>query len=185
MTNFKMYGSQHSDSLAAVEDQVGFVPNVFAVLGENEQALRAFAGMNGHFAQGGLTPLEREVVQTAVSVANECGYCVAGHTAFTSMASLDAAAIEAIRKKQPIADDKLEALRRFTESVAATRGRIGDTELEAFDAAGYTRAQAFDVILGIAIKTFSNAVSGVTGIALDDAFEPFAWNPQTPATAGA
>jgi uncharacterized peroxidase-related enzyme len=185
MTNFKMYGSQHSDTLAAVEGQVGFVPNVFAVLGENEQALRAFAGMNGHFAAGGLTPLEREVVQTAVSVVNECGYCVAGHTAFTSMAELDADAIEAVRNRQPIADDTLEALRRFTESVVESRGRVGRAELEAFEAAGYSRSQVFDVILGVAIKTLSNAVSGVTGIALDDAFEPFAWEAQAAATAGA
>jgi alkylhydroperoxidase family enzyme len=101
------------------------------------------------------------------------------------MAELDADAIEAVRNRQPIADDTLEALRRFTESVVESRGRVGRAELEAFEAAGYSRSQVFDVILGVAIKTLSNAVSGVTGIALDDAFEPFAWEAQAAATAGA
>lgn len=181
MTSFNMYGAEHSGILAGVRESVGFVPNVFSVLGANEHVLRAFAGFNTAFAECGLSPLEREIVQTAVSVVNQCEYCVAGHTAFTSMTSLDGAAIQAIRDQQPIQDDKLEALRRFTEAVAATHGKASQTQLEAFEAAGYSRSQVFDVILGVALKAFSNAASGVTGIPLDDAFKPFAWTPATTA----
>lgn len=180
MKSFKMYGIEQSKSLLDAQEQIGFLPNIYAVLGENEEVLQTFAGLNAAFAASELSPLEREVVQTAVSVVNQCEYCVAGHTAFTEMASLDLEAIESIRNLQPIKDKKLEALRRFADSIALTKGQASEAELREFIAAGYTHSQVFDVILGAALKAFTNAVSGITGIDLDNAFKPYAWEQVQP-----
>ncbi|MEP3276159.1 MAG: carboxymuconolactone decarboxylase family protein [Stappiaceae bacterium] len=176
MIEFKIYGSETSDILKGIEAQLGIVPNVFAVLGGNEQALEAFATLNGLFAQSDLSAIEREIVQTAASVSNACSYCVAGHTAFAQMQNLDGAEIAAVRSGAPIKDPKRQALRLFVQAVVSTRGSDASQELRDLLAAGYSKNQVFDVVLGITVKMFSNQVVGVTGLALDDAFSVFQWS---------
>ena len=179
MENFEIYRTEDSPILAELHDLLGFVPNVFAVLGENQQALQAFANMNGFFAESHLSPIEQEIVQTATSVMNHCGYCVAGHTAFAEMRNLEADPIQAIRNREPIEDEKLEALRCFVEAIVETKGRNAHAELMRFKAAGYDHHQVFDVILGVTMKMFSNLISGVTDIPLDKPFVPFEWAPRS------
>tara|TARA_R110002012_G_scaffold203920_1_gene373418 strand:+ start:243 stop:806 length:564 start_codon:yes stop_codon:yes gene_type:complete len=163
--------------LATLAAQIGFTPNVFAVLGQSPQALEAFASMNDLFAATSLTAIEREIVQTAASVKNECSYCVAGHTAFADMQGLDPNVIEAVRENREIENHRLEALRRFSLALIDTAGRDANAELAAFLKAGYRKDQVFDVILGISIKMFSNLASSITALPLDDAFAPFEWSP--------
>lgn len=190
MRDFNIYTSQTAPApsaavLSGLEDQLGFVPNVFAVLGGSTPALAAFAALNQNFADSSLSALEREIVQTAVSVRNECGYCVAGHTAFTRLQALDEATVNAIRNVTKIEDPRHEALRRFTESLVETKGQVPEAALADFLAAGYGRDQVFEIIIGITAKMFSNLTSGVTGIPLDDAFAPFGWAPPVSPTKAA
>jgi uncharacterized peroxidase-related enzyme len=159
--------------------QIGFVPNVFAVFGTNGPALEAFTSMNAMLGASGLSALEREIVQTAVSVANDCRYCVAGHTAFADMQGLDENPINAVRQGRPIGDPRHETFRQFAEHLIANRGRSAQDKLRAFIEAGYSHDQVFDVVLCVATKMFSNLISNITEIPLDDAFEPYAWKPNT------
>ncbi len=72
-----------------------------------------FAGLTGAFGSSTLTPAEREVIQLAVSVANRCHYCVAGHTAFADEAGLEGAHVNAMRNGQDPVDTRLGALAAF------------------------------------------------------------------------
>lgn len=95
MKPYKIYTAETARSpadklLFAVEDMLGFVPNVFATLAESEPALRAFIQLNTQFSESGFNATERELIQTVVSVENQCSYCVAGHTTFASMQGVDA-----------------------------------------------------------------------------------------------
>lgn len=182
MPSFEIYTPANAPSgsagiLSSVADKLGFLPNVFAVLGGSPPALAAFAALNGQFAASSLTSIEREIVQTAVSVRNNSAYCVAGHTAFAQAQDLDQASIGAVRGGAAVSNPKQQALRRFAERLVETRGRGTDADVAAFLAAGYRPDQVFDVILGIAVKVFSNLTSNVTGIPLDPAFAPFSWAP--------
>lgn len=181
MTNYKLHSresvsAETANTFLALENQLGFVPNVFAVLGQNTHTLEAFLTMNEKFNFSSLTSMEREIVQIAVSVKNECGYCVAGHSAFAKMQELDDKIIHAVRSEATIDNPKLESLRRFTIALVNSAGRDVDTELKNFISAGYSELQAIDVILGICIKTFSNLVSGLTNLPLDQPFTPFTWS---------
>lgn len=163
------------DLLNAVDDMIGFVPNVFAVIAESPPALKAFIELNQQFAHSDFNATSREIIQTAASVENQCAYCVAGHTAFAGMLDVPGEVIDAVRDDRPITDRKLEALNLFTRSLVRSRGMVPEKEVRQFLAAGYTPAQVLDVILGICVKTFSNLTNNVIGIPLDEEFAVHAW----------
>jgi uncharacterized peroxidase-related enzyme len=181
MHSFTVHTSQSApspsgDLLQGVNDTIGFVPNIFAVIAESPTALASFADLNQRFAQSNFNPTEREIIQTAVSVENRCAYCVAGHTAFADMQNVPSDPINAVRNNQPIDDSKLEALNQFTRLLVTKKRMIMDDELEQFLAAGYTRAQVLDVIIGICVKTFSNIANNVINTPLDDEFTNYTWS---------
>jgi len=155
----------------------GFVPNVYAVYGTLPDAMTGFAGLTGAFGASSLTPDEREVIQLAVSVANQCRYCVAGHTAFAAEAGLDEANVQAMRGGLDPDDDRLGALARFARKLTVDRGRNATAEHAAFLAAGYAPEQALEVIIGVANKTLSNMTANLLNLPLDAAFAPYAWSP--------
>jgi len=108
---------------------------------------------------------------------NECGYFMAAHSVVARMQKVPADVIEAIRNDQPIDDGRLEALRAFTRAAVEQRGWLSASDITNFLAAGYTKAQVLEVILGISFKTLSNYVNHVTETPLDDAFATQAWKP--------
>ena len=184
MNTFTLHSVEASEEASAtllqnVIEQVGFLPNVFAVSAGAPPALAAFMALNEQFALTSFTDLEREIIHTATSVENAAPYCVAGHTAFADMLSLDGNVIQAVRGADQVEDQKLEALRTFTRQVVDQRGQLSDSELASFLAAGYSQDQVIEVILGITVKIFTNFTSKITGIPLDDAFSPYVWSPRS------
>ena len=93
------------------------------------------------------------------------------------MVEAPAGVAEAVRNGEAIEDGKLEALRRFTQSVVERRGEPGPEEVEGFLAAGYDSAQMLDVLAGVTQKTLSNYTNHLADTPLDEALEPFAWEP--------
>ncbi len=160
----------------AITDARGFVPNVYAVYGGLPDALNGFAGLSGAFGASSLSPAEREVIQLAVSVANQCQYCVAGHTAFAAEAQLDDAHVQAMRKGLDPKDVRLGALARFARKLTSERGRNCAQAYADFLDAGYAAEQALEVIIGVANKTLSNMTANLLDLPLDEAFAPYAWN---------
>ena len=181
MKPYKIYTAESATPptdklLYAVEDMNGFVPNVFAVLAESEASLRAFIQLNQQLGESSFDATEREIIQTAASVENQCSYCVAGHTAFSNMQGVDNKVIDAVRNNQAIKPPKLEALNQFTRRMVNNKGSISNQQLTDFFDVGYTPANALEVILGICVKTFSNYAGNMIGIPLDDQFSPYEWH---------
>ena len=86
--------------------------------------------------------------------------------------------IAAVRDERPIPDARLEALRRFAETVVDKRGWATEDDVQAFLAAGFGRQQVLEVILGVAFKTISNYANHLVDTPLDDAFAGQAWTTQ-------
>lgn len=184
MKPFKIYTPEDAPSpsdemLRKLQDMMGFIPNIFAVMAEKPAVLRAFMELNQRFAETSLTAAEREIVQMAVSAENEAGYCVAGHTAFAMNESVPEDIISAVRNRGSIAVSKLNALKAFALAVVSKKGRVSESDLDRFVSAGYSMAQVHEVILGVCVKTLSNLTSNLTGIPLDNPFVPHAWGPAT------
>ncbi|MBD3869500.1 MAG: carboxymuconolactone decarboxylase family protein [Acidobacteria bacterium] len=168
--------------LKDVRKNLGFVPNLFAVFAESTPALQANVAMKGQLARTSLTPMERELVQIVTSVENRCGYCVAGHSTFAAMQNLPAEPIAAVRAGRPVSDDRLEALRCFTEALVRRRGHLDDDQVQKFYAAGYGPEQLLEVILAVCVKMFANLTNNVIGIPLDEQFSSYAWEPASDVT---
>lgn len=140
----------------------GFIPKLQGTLAESPVALEAYETLFALVAKSGLSAAERQIAFLAVSVENACEYCTMGHTYLARAAKAPEQAIQATRNGEPIEDAKLEALRHFAQAMVRERGFVGDGALAAFFAAGYTRANALEVVTIIATKTISNYVNHIT-----------------------
>jgi alkylhydroperoxidase family enzyme len=61
--------------------------------------------------------------------------------------------------------------------VVEKRAWVSDEDVTACLAAGFTRAQLLEVILGVTFKTRSNYTNHIADTPLDAAFETGAWEP--------
>jgi uncharacterized peroxidase-related enzyme len=174
MTQFTLHTAESApagsaDRLVSVKKNWGFVPKLQATLAESPVALKAYDDMfNLIAAEATLNPAEQQVVYQAINVFHGCEYCAAGHTFLSRKAGVPEDAIAALRDRQPMADNRLEALRRFAEQVAITRGFAGDAAVESFIAAGFTKAQVLEVVTIIATKVISNYTNHLTHTPLED-----------------
>jgi len=161
--------------LEGAQKSLGFIPNLYGVFAESPQALEAYQALAKLFSQSSLSVVERNVVWLTINMVNDCHYCVPAHTMIAKNDGVDDAVIEAIRNEQPIADEKLEALRQFAISVVLNRGELEDDAVQAFLDAGYTQANILDVILGLAHKVMSNYTNHFADTPVDAPFAQFAW----------
>jgi AhpD family alkylhydroperoxidase len=99
---------------------------------------------------------------------NGCHLCVAMHTRKLTQLDADPRLIAALRAGTPLADPHLEALRVFVLDVLASSGAPADESLRAFLAAGYTRRNALEVVLGIGTYTMSTFANRLTGAPIDE-----------------
>jgi alkylhydroperoxidase family enzyme len=68
-------------------------------------------------------------------------------------------------------------LRKTVAILVEQRGWLSGDDTAYFFAAGFTKAQLLEVIIGISYKTLSNYVNKVAEAPLDDAFVSGAWAP--------
>jgi AhpD family alkylhydroperoxidase len=154
----------------------GFIPNLQTFMAESPALLNGYGAVWDIFAsQTSFTPIEQQVVLLTVNYENNCHYCMAGHSTLAKMAKMDAATLTALRDGTGIPDGKLQALREFTRKMVIERGFVSDADIEAFLAAGYTKANVFDVIAGVALKVMSNYTNHVTHTPLDAFMKANAW----------
>ena len=133
----------------------GHVPEPVAKMAESPEMLGGFLQASGRFEASTLDPLAQEVLVMTIATRNGCRVCIAMHTGRLRQLKADPALIAALRDQTPVADPRLEALRQFTLRVLATTGDVPDDEVEEFLAAGYTRRNALEVVLGIGTYTMS------------------------------
>ncbi len=180
MSDYQLYDEntapqQSRQTLQQVKGKYGFVPNLMAIMAESPSLLKAYATISQIFEETSFSDTEKQLVLLAVSHENACDYCMAAHSTVAQMKKVPATIIEALRDGHPLPDKKLEALRQFVRTVVINRGHAKETEVKAFLDAGYTRAQIFDVLVGVGMKTLSNYTNHIADTPLDMAFQPQAW----------
>lgn len=161
-------------------NEFGGVPNLHAVMAESPELLEGYHALWGLFKDTTLTPLEQQVVYQTSNFENDCHYCVPGHTGLMMRQKMPQDVIDALRDGTPIQDAKLQALRAFTRLLVINRGHAGDDALDAFLAAGYTKQNALEVIVGLATKVMSNYTNALAHTTLDPGMDKLAWTkPET------
>jgi uncharacterized peroxidase-related enzyme len=153
--------------LDAVAKQLGSAPNMFRLISLSPQALEGYLGMSGALAKGTLPAPTRERIALAVAEVNGCGYCLSAHTYLGGhVAKLDDAEITANRNGASN-DPKADAAVRFAVKVAQTRGHITDSDFDAVKLAGYTYAQAIEIVQHVALNTWTNYFNEVFQTEID------------------
>ncbi|MBI5718724.1 MAG: carboxymuconolactone decarboxylase family protein [Burkholderiales bacterium] len=153
-----------AEVLAKVKARYGFIPNLGATIAESPVALDALLNLIAAFESTSLTPQEQQLVLLTASVSNDCNYCRTVHVGLGRQAGIDAATINATLDAGPLESRKLNALRDLTAALVEQRGRVDEEKIHAFLSAGYTKAQVFEVVMGVAQKTFTNYCNHLAGV---------------------
>ena len=180
MTTFKLHTIETApegskEMLQAALKQNGFIPNLYGIMAESPEVLKAYNQMNQLFMETSLSPVEKNIVWLTISHNNQCHYCMAIHSMVAQMFKLSEEMIEALRNGQPLNDTKLEALRKFTALLVEKRGWASDVEVQEFIEAGYSQKNVLEIIVGIGQKTISNYVNHLAHTPLDKVIEDFKW----------
>ncbi len=163
--------------LEGAKNTYSFVPNLLGNMAEAPSLLEGYMTLAGIFNKTDLTETERQIILMTNNRLNGCTYCMAAHTTISKMSGVETGVIEALRNNTPIADEKLEALRKFSIFVNESRGWPTDAQVNEFLNAGYTQKNILEVVLGTSLKVMSNYTNHIAKTALDYAFKPNVWNP--------
>ena len=163
-------------ALIHAKETFGIIPNLEGILAEAPAALKGGMALWDLFATSSLTPVEQQIVYLTANYEHDCRYCMAAHSGLAKTIGMASEDIDALRNGKPLTDPKLQALRLFTQRAIAARGWLEDREIEEFLAAGYTKQQVLEVILGIAVKIIHNYTNHIAKTPLDKAFQPYVWS---------
>ena len=153
--------------LEAVKKQLGVVPNLFRLVSTSPAALEGYLGLSGALAKGALPAQTRERIALAVAEINGCDYCLSAHSYLgKNLAKLDDAEIAANRAGASN-DPKADAAVRFAAKVARDRGHVGEDDLRAVKLAGYSDAQVIEMVLHVALNTWTNYINEVAKTDID------------------
>lgn len=153
----------------------GFIPNLEGILAESPAALKSGMALWDLFEATSFSPIEQQIIYLTTNYENGCNYCMAAHSGLANTIGMSGNNIEALRTGQPLSDPKLQALRLFTQRMVEAQGWLKEQEISDFLAAGYTRQQILEVIVGVAVKTIHNYTNHIAKTPLDKEFQPHVW----------
>ena len=145
--------------------KIGSVPNLYATFAHSEHALDSYLAFQN--AKSSITDKAREVVNLAVSQVNGCAYCLAAHTVIGKMHGFNDEQILQIRSGTAPFDAKLDVLARLARGMVIQRGHVDPELVDAFLAAGWTKANLIDTIVAVGDKTVSNYLHSTTRVPVD------------------
>ena len=160
--------------IGEVQDKAGFIPNVFLALAHRPDEFRAFMAYHDTLMEkdGGLSKAEREMIVVATSNANQCQYCVVAH-----------GAILRVRAKNPLIADQVavnyrkaditprqKAMLDFAMKVSMRAYEVGDDDMVALEAHGFSDEDIWDIAAISAFFGMSNRMANVTNMRPNDEF---------------
>lgn len=153
--------------LEGVKKQLGVVPNMFRLVANSPAALESYLDLSATLNKGSLPAPTRERIALAVAEINGCDYCLSAHTYLGKhLAKLDDAEITANRDGASN-DRKADAAVRFAVKVVRERGHVSEDDINAVKAAGYDDAQVIEIVLHVALNTWTNYINEVAKTDID------------------
>jgi AhpD family alkylhydroperoxidase len=163
------------ETLTHVRETLGMIPNLAAAMAESPTLLRSFFTVRDIYAEGTMTPVDIQVLSLTNAFENGCTWCMAFHSAAALKEGLPKEDLARLRSGEPPADSRLRALSDFSRSMIRNRGNVSVQDLERFYAAGFTRAQALEVVLGAGFSVMANFAGHLAHAPLGVPFEQHAW----------
>lgn len=153
--------------LQAVHKQLGVVPNLFRLVSNSPAALEGYLGLSGALNKGSLPAATHARIALAIAEINGCDYCLSAHTYLgKNVSKLDDAEMSANRSGGSN-DPKADAAIRLAVKVARERGHVSDDDVRAVKNAGYDDAQIVEIVLHVALNTWTNYMNTVARTEID------------------
>ncbi len=143
------------EMLEEVKKKTGKVPNILATMAQSPATLQSYLAISGANKGGTLDAKTREKIALAVSEENNCGYCLAAHTAIGKSAGLSDEEVTSARKGDD-EDPKVREAVTFARFIVKNRGHIGDDELNAVRDAGFSDAEIIEIFNNVMQSVFTN-----------------------------
>lgn len=157
---------QAKELFNAVQDKLGFIPNLIKVFGNSPATLQSYLSLGELLGSGNFTNKFREQLALAIAEENSCNYCLSAHTAIGKMNGLTEAQTE--QNRQGLANDaKVQAGLQFAQSVTKNRGKVTTEEIQAVKAVGYSDGDILEIVLNVVANTLTNYVNHIAETEID------------------
>ena len=162
------------ETILAVQEKSGFVPNVFLALSNRPDEFRAFFAYHDALMEkeGGLTKGEREMIVVATSAHNQCIYCVVAHGAILRIREKNPQLADQIASNYRKADitPKQKAMLDFALKVSKSSHEISNADIENMRELGFSNDDIWDIGAISALFALSNRMANLTSMRPNDDF---------------
>ena len=162
------------ETILAVQEKSGFVPNVFLVLAHRPDELRAFFAYHDALMEkeGGLTKGEREMIVVATSGVNRCIYCVVAHGAILRIREKNPHLADQIATNYSKADitPRQKAMLDFAVKVSIESSDLDESDFEEMRQHGFSDDDIWDTGAISAFFSLSNRMADLTNMRANDEF---------------
>ena len=162
------------ETILAVQEKSGFVPNVFLALANRPDEFRAFFAYHDALMEkeGGLTKGEREMIVVATSAHNQCIYCVVAHGAILRIREKNPQLADQIAANYLKADitPRQKAMLDFALKVSKSSHEISNADIEDMRELGFSNDDIWDIGAISALFALSNRMANLTSMRPNDEF---------------
>ena len=152
--------------LDAVRDKLGMVPNMTRVLASSPAALESYLAQSAALDGSELSRREKEQIALTVAEQNDCGYCLAAHSAVGKLVGLSELEVRDARLGTA-SSTRENAILAFAREVVAERGAVSDAALARVRDAGLSDGEIAEVVAAVAINTYTNYINRLAQTEVD------------------
>lgn len=168
--------AESREQMKSVQSTLGMVPNLAAGMAEAPTLFQSFFTVREIYEKGTLSPVDIQALSLVNAIENRCDWCVAFHSTVGLKVGLPEKSLKGLRDGSTSGDARLDALTNFSRALIRKRGSVTTDDLQSFYAAGFTKAQALEVVLGIGFSTMANFAGHLIHPPLDAPFEGQRWS---------
>jgi uncharacterized peroxidase-related enzyme len=163
------------ETILAVQEKAGFVPNVFLTLAHRPAEFRAFFAYHDALMlkdTGSLTKADREMIVTATSAKNNCLYCVVAHGALLRIYAKNALVADQVAVNHLKADitPRQCAMLDFALKVCLDSQHVDDDDFAVLQGHGFDNEDIWDIAAITAFFGLSNRMANVISMRPNDEF---------------
>jgi len=162
------------DTILAIQERTGFVPNVFLALAHRPDEMRAFFAYHEALMEkeGGLSKADREMIVVATSAENNCQYCVVAHGAILRIRAKNPLIADqvAINYHKADLDDRQRAILDFAVKMVHNSNAVNDDDFDALRIHGLDDEDIWDIASITALFGLSNRMANFLSMRPNDEF---------------
>lgn len=156
-------------------EKLGFVPNVLRLYALRPSHLLAWTAHYDELMKGdsALTKAEREMIAVVVSVANDCAYCIAAHSAALRKLTKDAALSDQVAADHRAAaiPERMKAALDYAVKLTTYPARMTEADVLTLRDAGWADEDVMDIAEVTGMFNMSNRMASGLGWAPNPEYE--------------